>query len=515
MYRLLLKDKGQSRFSITEADQFLSEKAIQRRNKQGININETDLPIDPSYFARIRETGVSIVAHSKWVKTITVKTNHISDKDRLSALPFVDDAILVWKEVITPMPEDTLPTQPFVVTASQPWAGVYGIGFDQIALNNGNLLHEAGYKGQGMTIAVMDGGYHNVDMIDAFNKDQILEARTFSHEATPPFRIKAQHGTRVLSCMLSNKENVMIGTAPEASYYLFCTEVDGPEFPVEEDYWISAIEYADSIGVDIASTSLGYTEFPQLPEMSHTHEQLDGKTVLMSIAAGMAADKGILVLNAGGNEGNKSWRTISIPSDARNILTVGAVSSDCTLASFTPYGPTADNRIKPEITGVGNGTGLIASNGTLVTSNGTSYSTPVMAGLTACLWQALPSLTNKELINIIIQSSHKYSAPDNRYGYGIPDVFKAYEKVQSSIPENLSRQQKVLIRPIGNYLLVDIDFNKLFSCKLTVYNALGKIVEKKDSLAYATFDISHLSKGIYIALLEGPEIHQACKFVKH
>ncbi len=510
MFRLMLKDKGQSPFSINEPESFLSEKSIQRRINQGIDIDETDLPIDSSYFSLVNNTGTKVVAQSKWLKTITVETKDSLDVNKLLSLPFVDTLFLVWRDIIVPMPEDTLPTNKFIVPSGS-GTGYYGSAFDQIAMHNGNLLHEKGYKGEGITIAVFDGGFHNVDFIDAFDTNKILGTQTFSHVTANPFRIKADHGTEVLSCMFSNKPNVMVGTAPGAFYYLFCSEVDGPEFPVEEDYWISAIEYADSIGIDIASTSLGYTVFPKLSEMNHHQDQLDGQTVLISKASEIAAKKGILLLTAAGNEGSKSWRSISFPSDAAGILTLGAVYANSNPANFTPYGPTVDGRTKPDLMATGVSTSLIASNGTHKRANGTSYATPIMAGLAACLWQAFPTLTNMELIEIMQKSGDKYNTPDERLGYGIPDVFNAYESQQSSLPEFDSKQN--FIRHIGPYLLINVEKHLLSSCKLTIYSVLGGRMEVKDTLTHASVDVSNLPRGLYIALLEGPTIRQTCKFI--
>ena len=512
MFRLLLKDKGESHYSINNPQKFLSEKAIERRVRQGIAIDSTDLPIDTSYISRIQKTGVEIVAQSKWVKTITVSTQDSLDANRLQALPFVDTLQLVWRMAIAPLTESNAPNDTLIVPTDLA-LNAYGAAFSQIAKHNGQLLHEAGFKGAGITIAVFDGGFRNADFVDALNQEQILGAHAFSHQRINPYRSSSDHGTRVLSCMLSNKKQAMIGTAPEASYHLFWTEVDNAEFPVEEDYWITALEYADSIGVDIATTSLGYTLFPALPEMNHRHEELDGNTVLMSRAATMAAEKGILVLNSAGNDGNTAWQRISIPSDAEKILTVGSIDINGELSAFTPSGPTADNRIKPDIMSVGTDASIISANGQLIKGRGTSFSTPIMTGLSACLWQAFPELTNLELLELIKQSSSRYNTPDAFYGYGVPDFFEAYERGQISSPLVKHEARDSTIRHIGSYLLVDIELNISTPYKLTIYNSIGKETERITPLLYASVDVGHLLPGVYIALLEGNGTHHTCKFI--
>jgi subtilisin family serine protease len=510
MFRLLLTDKGQSTYTIDRPQQFLSQKSIDRRTRQEIAVDETDLPIDPSYIRQIETLGVDIVAQSKWVQTVTVKTMDSLLVDNLLSLPFVDTLYLVYRDKLWEPTEQPQPETSFVVTSNTSHTNIYGEGLTQIAMHNGNLLHERGYRGEGITIAVIDGGFYNADRIDALDTAKILGIKNFSHTRIHPCRIAVSHGTQVLSCMLSDKSKVFTGTAPDAHYYLFLTEVDGNEFPVEEDFWISAVEYADSIGVDISTTSLGYTTF-DLPEMNHTHNQLDGESVLISRAARMAAEKGILVLNAAGNEGNKPWQKISFPSDADKTLTVGAIGSDGSLSDFTPFGTTVDGRTKPDVMAVGSNTAVINGNGDLSHSLGTSFATPVMAGLTACLRQAFPDKTNLELISLLHQVSHK---PDDdvRWGFGIPNLYEAFEEMVTGRSGEKTGKDS-LIRHIGSYLLINPDNVLLSSCRLSIYDVLGNKVETIVSLPYASLDVSHLRAGLYIALLDGPNMHQTCKFI--
>jgi subtilisin family serine protease len=510
MFRLLLAGKGQSAGAIDRPQQFLSQKAIDRRSRQGISVDETDLPIDTSYIRQIEAVGVDVVARSKWVQTVTVKARDSLLTDDLLSLPFVDALYPVYRGKALELQEEARPDSALTVVSETPHTNVYGEGFTQIALHNGNVLHEKGYRGEGMTIAVIDAGFYNADCIDAFDQDKILGIKNFSY--TPqinPCRIPVNHGTQVLSCMLSDKSGIHTGTAPDAHYFLFVSEVDGEEFPVEEDFWISAIEYADSIGVDISTTSLGYTVF-DMPETNHTHSQLDGQSVLISRAARMAAEKGILVLNAAGNDGGKDWETISIPSDADKIITVGAVQADSSLSTFTPAGPTADGRTKPDVVALGTGAAIVSGNGSLSRSNGTSFATPVMAGLTACLWQAFPALTSMELIDLLHRVSYRPDS-DARWGFGIPDVFRAFEDSSTRLSGAKARED-FMIRHIGRYLLINADNDLLSSCRLTIYNVLGHRVEAAESLPYPSLDVSHLRAGLYIALLEGPGMYQTCKF---
>jgi subtilisin family serine protease len=511
MFRIMLTDKGSSACTTARPQEFLSQPSIDRRTRQGIAVDETDLPIDTAYIRRIEALGTEIVAQSKWLQTITVRTTDSLLIDGLLALPFTDTLYLVYRKILPQPAEKAAPDGLLTVQPDPLHTGAYGAAFDQIAIHNGHLLHEKGFRGAGMTIAVIDGGFRNADTIDALDRNKIVEAKDFSYLRSNPYRTSVAHGTQVLSCMLADKQNVYTGTAPDAHYRLFSSEVADGEFPVEEDCWIAAIEYADSIGVDISTTSLGYNLF-DLPEMNHAPERLDGQSALISRAARMAAEKGILVLHAAGNEGEKPWQTITFPSDADKTLTVGAIRTDSSLSPFTPKGPTADGRTKPDLVAIGTATAIIGGDGTVLHGNGTSYATPIMAGLTACLWQAFPALTNLEIIDLLRRLSHRFNDPDAYYGYGIPDVFKAFEETTAQSSTAAPRSDS-LIRHIGNYLLIDLDIVRLSSCRLTIHNVLGNKVTAVESLPYASFDVSRLPGGLYVAHLEGPRIYQTYKFI--
>jgi hypothetical protein len=490
MYRLILTDKGTSPYSISKPEEFLSPKSIDRRIRQGFSVNETDLPISRDYFDAVAETGASIRTYSKWVKTIVVEVTNEETVELLSKLPFVRELYPVWEGVLNEThslqstPESNESFYPFQATGFYPED--YGDGFTQISLHNGHLLHNQGYRGENMTIAVMDGGFLNVDQLACFDSNKILDVKNFTHENENPLRSTANHGTKVLSCMLANQPPQMIGTAPEAEYYLFKTEVNESEFPVEEDYWVAAIEYADSLGVDIVSTSLGYFTFEAKSQWNHTHSELDGQTVPASRAAAMAAYKGMILCNSAGNEGADSWEKIIFPSDADNILTVGAIASDSTRGAFSSKGYTGDGRVKPDIVAMGVNATIERSDGKTAKDNGTSFACPIIAGLTASLWQALPDLNSLELMDLIRKSADRYQNPDSLYGYGIPDFFKAYT----------DRTNKLSIS------FPSVSDEDVPTC-ISIYTSMGiKVAE------------SSLKKGIYIVRFQKNNQWHVSKFIK-
>ena len=517
MYRLILTDKGNPPYSIDRPEKFLSQKSIDRRIKQGFPVNETDLPIDPAYFEALTEAGATIQTYSKWVNTVVVKIADDEVLENINQLSFIDDLYPVWRgslpEPVSAKNSEEQENVPVIFSHLR--NDDYGDGLTQISLHNGYLLHELGYTGKDMTIAVIDGGFRNVDKIDYFDQNKILGVKNFTHENVNPLGGNVDHGTRVLSCMLANKSGNMIGTAPQANYYLFKTEVNNEEFPIEEDYWVAALEHADSLGVDIVSTSLGYSTFDD-PSMNHNHSQLDGVTIPASRASSMAASKGMLVMHSAGNEGNKNWEKIMIPADAKDMLTVGAITSDSILSAFSSLGNTSDGRIKPDIVAMGTSTAVITHEGKITKSNGTSFACPIMSGLAACLWQALPELNSLELIALIRESAHRYQNPDNQYGYGIVDVLKAYNNESSGL---------LIVSPDdnSNYLRVDTNENRIYinkaeldcsQIRLSLFTINGfKVFEDCDSPEQ--IDISHLNEGAYIAYFLCGEKKYVQKFIVH
>ena len=292
---------------------------------------------------------------------------------------------------------------------------------------NGIKLHEAGFRGKGKLIAVVDGGFMNVDRIKSFYNVRIYGTKDFVNPRVGEFYSTSDHGTKTFSAMSVNRPHVYVGTAPDAAYLLARSENVQTESSAEEDYWAEAVEWADSIGADIISSSLGYHAFDD-KRNDYCYRQQDGLTAFISCTASRLAKKGIVLVNSAGNDGMRSWKRINFPGDARDILTVGAVDANGENASFSSIGPTADGRIKPDVMAQGSPTAVIDGRGNISHDMGTSFSTPLVAGLVACLWQALPEKNAFQIIQLVKDSGSNASNPDNIYGYGIPDFWKAYHE---------------------------------------------------------------------------------------
>jgi len=472
-FRVYLNDKGNGGFSINNPEEFLSEKAIERRTRQGIAIDETDLPISQEYITRIESLGCKVVAKSKWLSTLSVHCDDSTLVENIKALDFVQDATFAWKDTRLSVRSGNMLSSKSVAAAD---ANHYGTAYNQIAIHRGDSLHNAGYRGEGMEIAVLDAGFPMLDENLLLSDALVTEVKDFVYSGDKTS--DSNHGIKVLSCMATNHPGTFVGTAPKARYRLLRTENPSSEYPIEEDYWVAAAEYADSVGVDLINSSLGYSGFDS-PATAYVYSQMDGKTAFITQGAGMAASKGIFVVISAGNEGNKTWKYITAPADSEDVLTIGAVNSSLQIASFSSRGPTADGRTKPDVVAVGQNTAVINQNGTITTDNGTSFSGPVMCGLVACLWQAFPQLTNKQLYDIILQSSSQYSTPDNTYGYGVPNMVTAMDIARNTtgIFDNKQDDQFFIITSdTTGYIKIEKKSNDKFKYNVRIYSIDGKLI---------------------------------------
>lgn len=433
-FRLVLKDKGISDFDMANPGKFLSAKAIERRKRQGISVDETDLRISSDYIKKIENLGGIVVAQSKWLNTVCVHCSEEMLADKFKALPFVKEVVLVWKDVrIGKSLVNNLIKVDGILShnvISRNDMADYGEAWRNINMNNGQILHEKGFRGDGLDIAVIDGGFYNLN-VNPFLKDIGLKGvKSFIYENQNMFD-KDDHGVWVLSCMAANSPGYYVGTAPDAGYWLLRTEYPSGEFPVEEDYWAAAVEYADSVGVDIINTSLYYTHYDR-PYSDYIYEDMNGKTAFATRAADMATEKGIFIACCAGNDA--TW--VGTPADAFNVLTVGSVTKAGNISNFTSFGMTVDGRIKPDVLALGSDAVVIDVDGSISFKSGTSYATPILCGLAACLWQAYPALTNKELLDILKKSSDRYSNPELPYGYGICDMERAFRLAGEKVNRN-------------------------------------------------------------------------------
>lgn len=422
-------DKASPVYTIDQPEKFLSKRAIDRRHRQNIAIDSTDLPVKIEYLRALESLGATVHSTSKWLNAASVLVDAEMEK-KIVALDFVKSTKYVGKHLtkfLLLRREDKLrDSLPEVFTMDN----YYGHAEEQIKMLNGDFLHDEGFTGKGIWIAVLDGGFSNVDIMPFFDSlranNRLILHRDFVNNDDFVYE-SSSHGSQVLSTMAANYPGLMVGTAPDATYVCLKTEDTRGEYLIEECNWVAGLEYADSLGVDVVNSSLGYTTFSDA-NMNYAYENLNGKIGIATCAASLAGQKGMIVVNSAGNEGDSEWKYIDVPADAENILAVGAVKSNLKRASFSSIGPAADGRIKPEIVALGQRVATASVYGAKVNhSRGTSFSSPIIAGMVAALWQAFPNLTNQEIMQAIIQSSSQIDSPDNELGYGIPDFRMAYQ----------------------------------------------------------------------------------------
>lgn len=508
-YILWLTDKAHNAFNLDHPEGFLSQRAIERRQRQHISIDSTDLPVSAPYLDSLRDLNLKVKLESRWFNYVIVVTDNPAIVDSARKFTFVKKS----KKSALPTPmQKSMPDKwtyenNFAYAVSSE-ASEYGLAYAQIHIHRGDSLHTLGYKGQGIQIAVLDAGFYKVDTLPAFDSlrsgGQILGTRDFVTNTTQVYE-DHYHGMNVLSIMAGNVPGTYIGTAPGSSYWLLRTENANEEYIIEEDQWVEGAEFADSVGSDIIQSSLGYTVFNDALQ-NHTYADLDGHTTRISKGAMMAASKGMLVVVSAGNEGNDSWKYISAPADADSILSVGATNINGEIASFSSRGPSYDHRIKPDVVSVGSGTYMQHPSGAYIYSSGTSFSCPIIAGLAACLWQAVPELTAHELRQIILQSSSQFSHPDTIEGYGIPDFITALDLAQQLYPQKKdSGKITVYPNPFCSTANVILSYPPTGTIRIEVIDITGAI---RLSMQYTVSDqpavelkmpwLSRLPKGIYL-----------------
>ncbi len=496
-YWVAFTDKNNSEFSFSTPEKYLSERAIERRKKQNIDIDSLDLPVNANYISEVIKPGVEFVHASKWLNGITVKTETDSFSYKVLQLPFVKEVQLTKPKIQPKSAFDKF--QEFESYDYNPIdTSYYGQSVFQTGLLNGQFLHNQNYKGQGMQIAILDGGFLNADKYSAFDSlwanNQILGTKDFVDQNSDIFNTH-YHGMSVLSCMGANIPGQLIGTAPKASYWLLRSEDTGSEYIIEEDNWVAAAEFADSVGVDIINSSLGYTDFND-STTNHTYADMDGKTTRVTQGANIAASRGMLVFSSAGNEGNKTWKYISAPADGENVIAVGAVNKDSITAPFSSLGPAFGGKTKPNVTAVGWNTYLLLSGGTPGFSNGTSFSSPVMAGMAACLWQAFPEATSKHVKLILESSGHLFENPDNFMGFGIPDMQKAHFSLMNTsatVLGNLNKW-KAYPNPVNDVLIIEKEGSQTNGkIVIEIYSIDGKLLRKWEKQDVQQIELSNLN----------------------
>lgn len=512
-----LTDKQNVATAISNPLSILTQKAINRKNAHAVSIDERDVPVNETYIAQLKNTvGITVLAKSKWFNAVHVRGSETDIKNLKITFSFIDHLDFADKSLNAPKKVQTKKQSKLesILTTFN-----YGSAANQIQMFKGDKLHLANYTGTGMTVAVLDAGFPKVNTMSAFqrlrNAGNLKGSYDFVNRNDDVFNnTTSSHGTWVLSTMAGYVENQYVGTSPDASYYLFITEDAPNENPVEESYWVEAAERADSLGVDVINTSLGYTTYDN-PNYSYTTSDMNGYTAFITRGANIAFEKGMLLVNSGGNSGNDSWLIVGAPADAAGVLSIGAVKSDGTYASFSSRGSNIQPTQKPDVVAQGQASFVITENDIIATANGTSFSSPIMAGGVVCLWQALPSLNNDEIMQLVRESASQYNVPDSFLGYGIPNLERALTNGFDLVKlMGNDVDLKIYPNPASNKVYFtlntgDIATLYIFEC------ALGKLViESTVTYASPSVDISALSNGMYIVKIQSSNKSKTIKLIK-
>ncbi|HWY98255.1 MAG TPA: S8/S53 family peptidase [Bacteroidia bacterium] len=514
-YWIVFTDKKGSPYSVGNPSAYLSQRAIYRRLKQGIPVQINDLPPNPNYIDSVVAKGAVLYNRCGWLNAISIELTDTTKLKFIKALPFVQKTSFVTSIKPKKAGKKIPPfhAKPLKLLATD--TVNYGQAYGQAHMINIDCINNMGYRGKGKRIAVIDTRFGVADKLAAFDSvrtnGQILATWDFVWEIPKVYDDSNydNHGQMVFSCMAANLPGQMVGDAIDADYYLLRTEDNYSENLIEDDNWASGAEYADSAGADVITSSLGYNTFDDVND-NFTYADMNGKTAVASIAATIAAEKGMVVCVAAGNDGGDSWHYICSPGDADSILTVGAVNAGSgTHASFSSYGPTSDGRVKPDVAAQGNQAAVASPYGGVTGESGTSFATPIMAGAVASLWQADTNATNMQIINAIKQSASQYAHPDSILGYGIPDFCQALT-ILTGITENkpVSMLVKTYPNPFTDKITLAFYSSYKQDIKVVLCNSIGQIIYQNTERTAAGGNtqisingLQNLSTGIYLVTL--------------
>ncbi|EPR72084.1 Subtilisin-like serine protease [Winogradskyella psychrotolerans RS-3] len=513
---IYLTDKPNVSTVLANPTSILTQKAIDRKQRHNITIDERDVPVNEIYISDLKaQTGITVLAKSKWFNAAHVRGTEDNIK-ALSNLTFVETIDFANQNLNTASRRASRLNKTEI--EDETIAFTYGDTQNQVEMINADNLHLADYTGEGITIAVMDSGFPNVNTMGAFQRlrenNDLLDGYDFVDRTSDVYAFTgSNHGTKVLSTMAAFVQDQFVGTAPDASYYLFRTEDSGSENPVEESYWVEAAERADSLGVDLINTSLGYTTYDN-SNYSYSPADMNGQTAYISKGASIAAEKGILVVVSAGNAGATDWQTVGAPGDSPDVLSIGGVDGNGDYVSFSSQGGIAQiGYQKPDVVARGGAAYVVSEFNSIVQNNGTSFSSPILCGGIASLWQALPNASPTEIKDYVRQSASQFNTPDDFLGYGIPDLDLA-KNLALSLDEEQLGDFIFYPNPVKSNLNIVLP-STVNQLEVSVYNQLGQeILNQVITENSKTINVSSFTAGIYLIRFSTQNISKTLKFIK-
>lgn len=520
-YVIFFTDKQGTGHTTDHPETFLNERSVQRRIAQGIDILAEDLPVTQAYIQAVRVTGAGVLYKTKWMNGALIECTD-AQLAAVNALSFVKSTDT---EFVAPGSIGGKQRKSLKFSAS---GTADDFTTDQLAMLGIDEMHADGYTGEGVLVAVMDGGFTGVNTQQAFqeifnNRINQQVSWNFVTNTSNVYQASA-HGTHVLSVLgvkaTVNADEFSAG-AYKATFQLYVTENIPTEYRIEEYNWLFAAERADSAGVDIINTSLGYNTFDD-DAMDYEKEDMDGNTTVITRAAQIAASKGIFLVNSAGNSGNDlSWQIITAPADGEDVLSIGNINLQGVRSSTSSIGPAADGRTKPDVVALGTGVTVIGANGEIASNNGTSFSSPLTAGLVAGLLQRYPELTRKELMDAIRLSASQASTPDNLKGYGIPHYRAVVNYVEVTRVDPERNQSLVVIpNPVQDtFTLAPRKPSSVQLNQVVISNAQGQVVNN-NKVEYNwpensySMNITHFLPGVYFLTVRIGKKYETYKLVK-
>lgn len=529
VYYVQFTDKNNSPYSIDNPSAFLTQRALERRERQQIPVVENDIPVNSNYLAGVASTGANLLFQTRWLNGVTIETTNPDVLDAINALPYVQQVRSLEEQPLRQLiKEKDFFANELIVPGQMPEmktvTGVnefnYGSGFGQISQINGIQLHNDGYKGQGMVIAVLDAGFIEVPTHIAFDslwaQNRILGTKDFVEPGGDVYT-QSYHGTAVLSTIGSNVAGQLVGTAPWASFWLLRPEYVFSENLIEEYNWVSAAEFADSVGADVINSSLGYITF-DMPQHNHTYEDMNGVTCVVTIGADIASTKGILVVNSAGNSGsNISFPYIGAPADGFDVFSIGAVDAGGNRAPFSSIGPTFDGRLKPDVMANGFGTALASSGNTFGNGSGTSFSSPIIAGMSACLWQANPEMTNMQIKEAVKMSADRANNPDVFFGFGIPDYMLA-NSLLTTLDQQVSVNKSLIsVFPNPSSDRINLVTDKSVS-SVSLFDLNGRLLYTSNTASSVEHELNQvlqqIKAGVYVLRASGSNTSEEIRLIR-
>ena len=509
--------------ALANPETFLTQRALDRKQRHGVAIDQRDVPLNQNRVTQVKNMpGITVLAQSKWFNCVYVRgtvaaIKSVTTLDKVARIDFADNSL-----------DASLKSQKNAIIAKKTTKKVtidkfqnynsedYGSSAAQIEQLNAHVLHENGYTGTGIVIAVMDSGFPNVNIMEAFalarSENRLLDGYDFVSKSTDEFAYQGNaHGTWTFSDIGAKLPGTFVGTAPDAFYRMFRTEDVNSETPVEEAYWVAAAERADSLGVDVINTSLGYNRFDNAAYNYETND-MNGTTAFISKGTNIAFEKGMIPVSSAGNSGSDTtWGIITAPGDAMGSFTVGAIDAVGTYAAFSSRGPTADNRVKPDVVARGSSAAVIQPDNSIGALSGTSFSGPIMAGAVACLWQAFPDKTNAEIVQMIRSSASQFADPTTELGYGIPNFGVLVEGLTNETFQK-EKNHKIFPNPVQQEL--SIVFPDATYKEIKIFSAEGRSILQKSSFRKAVLDLEGIPAGMYFVTIHSKSIHVTQKIIK-